>query len=627
MRSLCSIWFAFYCIRICRLYIPPVYLIRIPHMFFLMEETLKRTLRTTYRSFILLPVMFALCLLIITSSLTAQSYAATLVQPMSAESRLIVNGYLVPFLQHRAALRSTDPAKVLQLSIGLRLRNEEGLNTLIAMQSNPRSSFYHHYITPQEFLARFAPDQSTVQSVTTYLRRQGFQVGAVSANHVLINASGSVASIERAFGTTIADYDIGGRIAYAPTREISMPASLAHSILSVSGLNNVAEYHSTYQASRVYARTNRQSRITSGYTPDKLKNAYNIAPLATRKVDGAGQSIAFFELDGYTASDVDTYQRVFQLNTPGRQNMLVDGASTTPGVNAIEVELDLEVASAIAPAARQLVYIGPNTTQGINDTYNRIVTDGLANLVSVSWGTCEARQDPKELQLLDIIFKQGAAQGQTFFVASGDAGAFDCMNYTPSVDSPADDPYVIGVGGTRLSLQHDAYGSEMAWFCVECKGGGPRGTGSGGGISTFFSRLEFQHIQPMYTSYRTVPDVSANADPATGYMIYCTVLASRCNYQGWITVGGTSAAAPFWAGVIANLNQYLGRAGKIHLGYVSPILYSLYNSRAILKYPPYHDVTSGNNLYYPAVTGYDLATGMGTPDVWNIARDLSDNYT
>jgi kumamolisin len=315
--------------------------------------------------------------------------------------------------------------------------------------------------------------------------------------------------------------------------------------------------------------------------------------------------------------------------------VLVDNFSGNAGQGAIEVELDMEVAAAMAPHANQIVYEGPNTTQGLNDTYNQIVHDDKAQIVSISWGLCEAYTGPAELQTLDNMFKQGASEGISFFAASGDSGAYDCGDSNRAVDSPADDPYITGVGGTNLQLNSGAYGSESVWSNPNDTHRSPKGAGSGGGVSNTFLLPSWQKgpgvINSTYSSgtpchapngqyCREVPDVTANGDPATGYAMYCTVTNAGCPPSGWLTVGGTSGAAPLWAGSTALINQYLQTQGKAVIGYANPALYNLFNAQQ--QFPAFHDITTGNNLYYPATGGYDMGSGMGSPDINNIAHDL-----
>jgi kumamolisin len=228
------------------------------------------------------------------------------------------------------------------------------------------------------------------------------------------------------------------------------------------------------------------------------------------------------------------------------------------------------------------------------------------------------------LQTLDTIFKQGAAQGISFFAASGDSGAYDCNDTNLAVDSPASDPYVTGVGGTNLQLNGPTYGSESVWSNPNSTTRSPKGAGGGGGLSNTFKLPSWQigpGVQNSYSNgFREVPDVTGDADPASGYAMYCTVTNAGCPSTGWISVGGTSAAAPLCAGSTALINQYLQAQGKKAIGYANPALYALFNAHP--QFPAFHDITTGNNLNYPAVTGYDLASGIGSPDVYNMARDF-----
>ncbi|HVU70511.1 MAG TPA: S53 family peptidase [Ktedonobacteraceae bacterium] len=542
---------------------------------------------------------------------------ASTAAPQQAQGRVTIPGHLVPALKNHTSLRASASSRQLQLSIALNLRNRDQLNALLSAQNDPASSYYHHYLTPQEFTNLFGPTPDTVSQVVNYLTSQGLKVNAISSNNTLIDATASVATVEKAFNTSISDYSFDGRSVYAPASEPSVPASLAGIILNISGLDNVAQYR---HYDNLKAKPAAGSGPAGGYTPTELRTAYDMNSLIS-SADGTGQTTAIFELDGYKASDVNAYLSYYGLGSAKYSNVLVDGASNTAGSGAIEVELDMEVISAIAPGATQKIYIGPNSTSGVNDTYNRIVTDDLAPVTSISWGLCESSSGTSELAALDNIFVQGAAQGQSFFAASGDSGAYDCGTSSLAVDSPADDPYVVGVGGTALTLTGSStYGSESVWS----SGSGSSGEGGGGGYSTYFSKPSYQTGTGVSSNaYRHVPDVSADADPNTGYSVYCTVSASGCSSSSaWIVVGGTSAAAPLWAAVATDTNEYLTNLGKSTLGAVNSKLYTLFNTTQ--SYTAYHDITTGNNLYYSATTGYDVASGIGSPDVWNFARDAAN---
>lgn len=533
----------------------------------------------------------------------------------ASNGRTIIPGHMVPALRNHTPMHSSAVNRQLQLSISLNLRNRATLDKLLQAQSDPHSALYHQYLTPQEFTSMFAPTTASVNQVLAYLHSQGLQVSSVASNRLLIDASGSLASVQRAFGVTISDYSLKGRTVYAPTSEPSVPASMAGVILNVSGLDNVAQYH--------HAATLLKTSVPAGgYKPADLRTAYDMNPLLSN-VDGTGQTTAIFELDGYKPSDVTTYLNNFGLGAAKFSNVFVDGTTNTAGAGAIEVELDMEVVSAIAPGANQKIYIGPNSTTGVNDTYNKIVTDNLARVTSTSWGLCEASSGNAELSALDNIFSQAAAQGQTIFAASGDSGAFDCNDNNLAVDSPADDPHVVGVGGTNLQVgTGSVYSSESVWSNPSDTQRSPNGSGGGGGLSTFFAKPSFQTGPGFDTNtMRHVPDVSANADPASGYAVFCTASASGCPASGNVEVGGTSAAAPLWAGIATDTNAFLASQGKSSLGNVNAELYTLFNTTQ--SFTAYHDITVGNNLHFNAGTGYDLASGIGTPDVWNFARDAA----
>jgi subtilase family serine protease len=541
-------------------------------------------------------------------------------------SRYLIPGLLIPALKHNAPLHATPHAAQqnmqLDLSIALKLRHPAELDALIAAQNDPHSSLYHRYITPPEFTALFAPDQAMVDAVAAYLRNQNIRVRSVSSNKLLIRASGSISNIEHAFNTTLADYVVAGQTVYAPATTPSVPATLSGMILNISGLDNVQHYHRLGKlAVKKEKQVDQYHGPGGGYTPDAMHAAYNARPLLTSGVNGSGQTIALFELDGYNPADIQAYSNYYHLGSPQYSDVLVGPATNTAGSSAAEVELDMEQIAAIAPGAQQKVYIGMNRISDVNDMYNRIVNDDSAKIVSISWGLCESSIGNAELQTLNNIFKQGVAQGQAFFAASGDSGAYDCGTPALAVDSPADDPNVVAVGGTTLQIGSDGnYLSETAWSCAFCTQRSQQGAGSGGGVSDYFARSPYQSGPGLNNAHRMVPDVSANADPVTGYSVYCSIAAAGCPDSGWVTVGGTSAATPLWAALAALMNQYLTNAHKPTLGSAGAVLYRLYNTAQ--TYAPYHDVTTGKNLYYEAATGYDLATGMGTPDAWNIARDL-----
>src|ERR1019366_4643049 len=271
-------------------------------------------------------------------------------------------------------------------------------------------------------------------------------------------------------------------------------------------------------------------------TPQAISTAYDINPLQTAGFLGDRQTIALYELDGYQSSDVANYMQYFNpaslasipasataALTPttavaNLSNIMVDSYNGSAGVGAIETTTDIEMIDSIAPHANILVYEGPNTVQGINDTYSKIINDNRAQVLSTSWGLCETEAGNSELQLLDNLFMQAASQGMSVFAAAGDYGAYDCADTNLVVDSPASDPYVTGVGGTSLQLNaNNTISSESVWSDTTNAGfTSGEGNGSGGGLSSYFAQPSWQRgsgVQNTYSNGKCeVPDVTADAD-------------------------------------------------------------------------------------------------------------------
>jgi pro-kumamolisin-like protein len=551
------------------------------------------------------------------------------------DTRVPIQGQTVPLIRHAQLLGAANVQQPLNLSIGLQPRNQQELDDLLRQMYNPRSSLYHHFLTSQEFTDEFGPTPDQQQQVANYLHSQGLHVTSISPNGLLIDASATVAQAESTFQVSVNNYQLGTHTFYANASAPIIPSSLSSLIASIGGLDNSVQYHPLVNhvqykgpkgKSGSSPRTSRAvPNAQSGYAPADLVGAYDAGPLQQAGVSGNNQTVAVFELDGYQSSDVTQYLQTYNLGSPAISNVLVDGFNGSAGAGAIEVELDIEVVAAMAPKATQIVYEGPNTTQGVNDTYNKIVTDNKAQVTTISWGECESASGTSELQTLDTIFKQGASEGIAMFAASGDSGAYDCNDSNLAVDSPAGDPYITGVGGTNLQISNGAYGSESVWSNPSDTQRSPKGSGGGGGLSNTFALPSWQTGPGVKNQYsngnRQVPDVSADADPASGYSVYCTVASSGCPSAGWIEVGGTSAAAPLWAGSTASMNEYLQKQGKSRMGFANPVLYGLAGTQQ--QFAPFHDVTSGTNLFYPATAGYDEASGWGSPDIYNIARDIA----
>lgn len=559
-----------------------------------------------------------------------------------ADTPVVVDSHIDPVIAQSDLVQTAPPSQTLNISVGLQIRHSGEFNNLLSAMYDPASPTYHEFLTPDQFTQEFAPTDDQIQQVENYFQNQGMTVTNVASDNLLLDVEGTVAQAQQAFSVHINTYKNGSHTYYANNSAIKMPRSIRSLVTDVTGLDDRIKLHPNYQQAKLAAKT-----APVGYSPKDISTAYDMGPLQSAGFLGDKQTIALFEMDGYLTSDVANYMQYFNpaslattltsvvanplsatAAVSNLTNIMVDNYNGAAGISAQEVALDIEMVDAIAPHANILVYEGPNTLQGINDTYAKIINDNKAQIVSTSWGECEAYSGNAELQLLDNLFKQGAAQGMSFYSASGDAGAYDCGDTNLGVDSPSSDPYVTSVGGTTLQLNaNSTIASESVWSDPNDNFTNLQGSGSGGGLSTYFTLPSWQKGPGVQNSYsngkREVPDVTAGADSNYGYAIYCTVQAALCSSTGWNDVGGTSAGAPLWAASTALINQYLQAQGKKLMGQANPVLYGLFNSAH--AYPPFHDITTGNNLFYSATSNYDMASGLGSPDIFNIARDLVIN--
>jgi len=542
-----------------------------------------------------------------------------------AEQSVISNSQLVRLPEHvpskaianAVLLKNLDSNAELPVTFILPLRNQKELEKLVVSIHNPADQQYGKYITSEEFVERFAPSQEDYDKVIAYTKTLGLTVTDTHPNRTLLNISGSSSSIEKAFNLSLHHYEKpNGRKFYAPDNNPEVPDTIASIISNIAGLDNHAVWHS-YHIEKEKTESVRFLKAVSnslypsgpggGYSPADLRLAYNLTGIP---MSGAGQVIALFELAGYQASDINEYTKQFGLPPANLKNILVDGGSSS-GIDA-EVTLDIQLALALAPESQIYVYEGPNSNQGVLDTYNRIATDNIAKQVSTSWGLAENLVNTQYLQAENAIFLQMAAQGQTIFAAAGDSGAFDDSNNSSvEVDDPASQPYVVGVGGTKLAVNPEtcAYANEATWNNGQGNGAG------GGGVSTVWAIPSWQKdIATVFSkTHRNVPDVSLNADPNTGYSIF---------YDGkWTIFGGTSCAAPLWAAFIACVNQERIANQNPVLGFANPIIYSIAAGAEFAG--DFHDIISGDNLHYYATKNYDNATGWGSFNGANLFTSLT----
>lgn len=562
-------------------------------------------------------------------------------------------GGLPPLIStsHRLGLNQSN--RTLQLSVGLATRNQDQLDAFLRDIYNPSSPNYRHFLTVDEFAQHFGPTAQQQQTVIDYLTQQGFTVTKTYPNHLLIDFSGPQSTAQHVFGVNIYDYQApDGRRFFANANLPNLPAYIANDVTYIGGLDNANQFHHSLVAqhpslAHTSAATTCPTAGGSGsagqvaYIPSQLSKAYNYDGLHNAGLQGQGQTVGVFELDGYSQSDVQAYTQCFGGGSVPIQNVALDSFNGQAGAGAVEVELDMELILSMAPKlAKMIVYEAPNTTQGYNDEFARIVSDRTP-VVSVSWGDCEKNMGQQEVNQSNKYFQEAAAQGQTILVASGDSGSSSCfqlasglqgLDFSLNADDPAAQPFVTAVGGTTLSLSSNTYQSEHVW------NGGFLGGAGGGGISQFWKQPAWQSGPGVKNQYsngmRETPDVSLNADPATGYPIYCTAGQSCSSGGGWLTVGGTSAAAPMWAAIIALANQSAANQHKPSLGFLNPALYKISSGPGYHR--AFHDITPPsdpnvpsnndelglNGGTYPVTQGYDMATGLGTCNATELVAQL-----
>jgi subtilase family serine protease len=490
--------------------------------------------------------------------------------------------------------------RTLKLNIALPLRNEAELDELLQRINDPKSASYRQFLSVEQFTERFGPSQEDYDAVVRYAVANGLKVTATAPNRMIVDVTGSVASIERAFHVTMGEYQhpTENRTFFAPDREpmADLPVALWH----VTGLDNFSIPHPASLRRDESARGNTTGSGPSGYfIGSDMRAAYYGGTALT----GSGQSVGLLEFAGYNEADVTEYfSQVHQTLSVAVVGVSTDGSSLscTGSCDDTEQVLDIEVAISMAPGMSQVrVYVSDTSDVSI---FNKMASDNLAKNLSCSWGWSPA--DPSSD---DPIFKEFSAQGQNLFVASGDSGAYR----TRSADVyPADDAFITSVGGTDLTTVSagGAWKSETAW------------SDSGGGISPNKIAIPaYQTTTGVITTankgsktYRNSPDVAAEAN-TDNYICYDGTCAG-----GW---GGTSFAAPRWAGYLALVNQQAVANGLKTLAFINQTLYTIGLGSSYAT--NFHDITSGSNGTYSTEKGYDLVTGWGSPNTTGLINTLA----
>ncbi|MDR3600739.1 MAG: protease pro-enzyme activation domain-containing protein [Desulfosporosinus sp.] len=501
---------------------------------------------------------------------------------------------VTPLLSKSDVIKTADiePDKQLNITLALKFRNKDDLVQRI--NKARKAGVLGRVMSDQDLENNFLPNKTAHDKVVDFLTSNGLTINKTYNERMAIQVSGTAQAIEKAFNVDISYFSEDGNQFFANSTQPQLPEEIADLVECVSGLNNL---HLKPASSGQDDATSSLAYSTTAYSPQQIQKAYNLTTAYTNNINGQGIKLAIATYCSFNQSDINFFLNNYGISgTKSIQVINVDGTPAYDKNGSGETTLDIECALSSAPGAQLMVYDGADSTltTGI-DMYTNIVDDGQANVVSYSWGLDERYWDASQISAMNNLFAAGAAKGMTFLVASGDSGSSE-INY------PATDPYVTSVGGTTLTLNNSSglISSEGGW------------SGSGGGSSTLFVQPTWQQtVLKSSSGKRMFPDVSLNANPNTGYSIY---------FGGsWMTYGGTSAAAPEWAAIFALVDQSRKNNGLNSIGLADSALYSLAGQSSV-----FHDITSGSNGSYRANAGYDMVTGLGSVDAWNLINALAN---
>ena len=459
------------------------------------------------------------------------------------------------------------------------------------------------YLSREQFAKAHGASAADIAKVEAFAHQHKLVVVSANAGQCRVVLAGPVSAINQAFGVELQEYSYPDGTYQSHDGAVSVPAELAGVVVGVFGLDDRAIAKPKLQRLGFDAMVQPASTSSSNtsYTPPQLAQLYNFPT----GLDGTGQCIGIIELGGGTRPrDIQTYFTELGLPVPTVKTISVDHGKNRPTTADSadgEVMLDIEVAGAIAPKALIAVYFAPNTDRGFLDAVTAAVHDKVnkPSVISISWGAAESEWSDQTMTAFEQVFTDAAAMGVTICCAAGDNGSSDGVSDgQPHVDFPASAPHALACGGTRIQTDAGGITTEVVW------NEGPN-SATGGGYSAFFQRPDYQAELGAGVTTRGVPDVSGDADPASGYRV--RVDGSE------LVFGGTSAVAPLWAGLIALMNQNLAQP----VGFLNPLLYGPLQGKQVTR-----DITIGNNGQQEAGPGWDACTGWGSPDGENLLQAL-----
>ncbi|MBV9081452.1 MAG: S53 family peptidase [Acidobacteriaceae bacterium] len=590
-------------------------------------------------------------------------------QPPSRISGRVEDGrtFVLSGNTHPLAASSQDegeaqPDLTFPITMHFRMSNaqQKQLEQLLRDQQDPGNSQYHRWLTPEQFGQRFGLSDADLNKITSWLANAGFSNIEVNRSRTAVTMSGTASIVQSAFQTSIHRYRRDGNLHYANASDPSLPRALQGMITGIHGLN---DFH---PRAPVIQRTVAQPKFTSNLTglnfiaPEDFTTIYDVRALYSSGIDGTGQKIAIAGQTDIQLSDIEAFRAASGLPPNDPQVVLTGTDPGTSSSDLSEADLDIEWAGAVAPQAT-IVYVNSNDAF-VSATY--AINNNLAPVLSLSYGDCEANIPRTELNSLNSAFQQANAQGMTIVAAGGDTGAADCES-APSprprgptvathglaVDFPSSSPYVTGMGGTELSEGGGSYWSptndsnngsalsyipEVVWNDTASV---TELSASGGGKSILFQKPSWQQGTGVPNDgARDTPDIALAASSSHDGFLICNAGSCVNGFRNTDTtlnvVGGTSVAAPTFAGIVALLNQKVGGAQ----GNVNPKLYSI----ASYSIDAFHDITTGNNqvpcrqgspdcpangvLGYAAGPGYDQTTGLGSIDAYHLVSEWAGDF-
>jgi kumamolisin len=502
------------------------------------------------------------------------------------------------------AVGKADPSERLEVSVLLRFRGSDALKDRVARLAKGEHPDRH--LSREEFAQQHGADPGDIAKVRQFASAHGLTVVEEDPARRTVVLSGTVAQFNDAFEVDLQTFEHAGGTYRGRTGAIHLPDELQGVVTAVLGLDNRPQAHPRFRVRPPHGNVQWHAAAadSASFTPTELASLYGF-PSGT----GQGECIAIIELGGgYRTADLQKYFSDLKIASPRVSAVAVDhgrnNATGDPNGPDGEVMLDIEVAGAIAPGASIVVYFAPNTDAGFRDAVSMAAHDAKnkPSVISISWGGPESNWTTQALMALDEAIQAAAAMGITVCVASGDNGSDDGVgDGADHVDFPASSPHALGCGGTRLQAANGSITSETVW------NDGANGGAGGGGVSSFFPLPSYQeglnvtrtHGATAPLRMRGVPDICGVADPQTGYDV-------RVDGNDTI-IGGTSAVAPLWAGLIARINA----AKASPVGFINPALYS--HPGAL------RDITQGNNGSFAASPGWDACTGLGSPNGQKVA--------